>query len=647
MHALRVMFFAFCLGALAIAFYKIKDSDLKKSPDANPISMDIFKTLEDLPWFNVSRPLTNDDLKGKIVLIDFWTYCCINCMHVLPDLEKLEKEFSKELVVIGAHSAKFNGEKDSANIREAILRYGIHHPVVNDAGFKLWQAFGIRAWPSFVLLDARGRYRGSTSGEGQYQTLKEAIQNLVEEAKAQKVLSEHDLPYRPESAPTSFLSYPGKIAKDPDGHFWISDTNHHRILKFLPTGVVEAVIGTGLPGKADGNFQEASFFQPQGIVAHDRHLYVADTSNHLIRAIDLQTQRVSTIAGTGERAYDRSPSGKALRTPMASPWDVEMWNPSGNHEILAIALAGNHQIWAYDFKTQSVSLLAGSGQENLDDGAAKEASLAQPSGLFAVGSRLYFVDSETSSLRYLENNQVHTLVGSGLFDFGLVDGPKEVARLQHSLGLFANSEFVLIADTYNNAIRKFDLRTRKITTLIHKDLNEPNDVWLDNETIWIVDTNNNAIKTFSLKANRLDTIPVKSSEAAKPTLSTEHELLSELPYLPNLVTLEKRTGGLTHQDSLKIHFHIELPPRHKLNQAAPSEWVLYSQEGKNYRVAQTQPLTSTDFEISVSPWRAREAIVDLTYYHCPKTTDDIGQCEIKSFRLPIHPVAADLAVSVP
>ncbi|MFN8711180.1 MAG: thioredoxin family protein, partial [Planctomyces sp.] len=111
-------------------------------------------------WLNTSRPLSIRDLRGKIVLIDFWTYCCINCMHVLPDLKYLEEKYPDQLVVIGVHSAKFENEKLSQNIRDAIQRYEIRHPVVNDNEMLIWRKFGTRAWPTLALIDAEGRYIG-------------------------------------------------------------------------------------------------------------------------------------------------------------------------------------------------------------------------------------------------------------------------------------------------------------------------------------------------------------------------------------------------------------------------------------------------------------------------------------------------------
>src|SRR5918992_184204 len=99
-------------------------------------------------WPMLGGLLALKDLKGKVVLLDFWTLCCINCIHIQPDLRKLEKKYADQLVVIGVHSPKFDNEKDTPSIRKAILRYEILHPVVNDADHKIWNRYGIEAWPT-------------------------------------------------------------------------------------------------------------------------------------------------------------------------------------------------------------------------------------------------------------------------------------------------------------------------------------------------------------------------------------------------------------------------------------------------------------------------------------------------------------------
>ena len=216
-------------------------------------------------WLNVPRPLSLEDLRGKIVLLDFWTYCCINCMHVIPDLERLEAKYPQELVVIGVHSAKFTNEKESANIRDAVLRYRIEHPVVNDASFAIWRRYGVRAWPTLVLIDPDGFIVGAVSGEGNYGVLDSAISAIIKEFGDR--INRQPLPLSLEkdrTAPTLLL-YPGKVLADIEtGRLFIADSNHNRVIVADISGKALAIAGCGRAGRDDGPFDKACFQQSPG-----------------------------------------------------------------------------------------------------------------------------------------------------------------------------------------------------------------------------------------------------------------------------------------------------------------------------------------------------------------------------------------------
>src|SRR5215471_1254243 len=122
---------------------------------------------EGLEWLNTDHPISLRDLKGQVVLLDFWTYCCINCMHVFPDLHALEEKYKDQpVVVIGVHSGKFDQEKDVDHIRQAILRHNINHPVAVDSQFKIWNSYGVQSWPTLILIDLEGNAVAGWSGEG-------------------------------------------------------------------------------------------------------------------------------------------------------------------------------------------------------------------------------------------------------------------------------------------------------------------------------------------------------------------------------------------------------------------------------------------------------------------------------------------------
>jgi len=475
-----------------------------------------------LQWLNVDRPLFLRDLRGKVVLLDFWTYCCINCMHVIPDLKRLEARYPNELVVIGVHSAKFKNEKDEENIRQAVLRYEIEHPVVNDADFQIWNSYGVRAWPTLVLIRPDGRVLGAASGEGHFEVLDQAVRRLITEYEAKGQLDRRPikLALERENRPRSVLSYPGKIAADPaGGRLFFTDSNHNRVIIASPTGAVQDVIGEGGIGLVDGGFAAARFFRPQGLCYDPATgtLYVADTENHAVRKVDLKRRLVSTLAGNGRQAAYPPAGGTGKAVSLNSPWDVLLVGGT-----LYVAMAGSHQLWTIDPGTGAAAPYAGTGGENIVDGPLREALLAQPSGLATDGKRLYFADSEVSAVRTAGlggKGRVGTLIGQGLFEFGDVDGKHPAARLQHPIGVAWHKGFVYVADTYNHKIKRIDPRTRALSTFIgtgargmadgparQATLNEPNGLAWAWGRLYIADTNNHLIRVYDPASGRVSTL---------------------------------------------------------------------------------------------------------------------------------------------
>lgn len=218
-------------------------------------------------WLNTPKAIKLKDLKGKVVLLDFWTLCCINCIHTLPDLAKLEAKYPKELVVIGVHSPKFDNEKSTESIRKALARYEVRHPVVNDAERKIWEAYQVDAWPTLVLIDHEGKYVARGSGEGLYDAVDAAVQNLTKAAREKKALDEKPFEYRPEADNSSSpLRFPGKAISEPKtGMIFVADSTNHRVFAADSQGKVLWVTGNGKPGDADGNREAARFNDPQGM----------------------------------------------------------------------------------------------------------------------------------------------------------------------------------------------------------------------------------------------------------------------------------------------------------------------------------------------------------------------------------------------
>ncbi len=466
-----------------------------------------------LPWLNVSRPITLEDLKGKVVILDFWTYGCINCIHVLEDLRRLKDKYGEKLAIIGVHTPKFENEKNMDTLRQIIVRYDIEHPVINDVSSLMARMYGMRAWPTQYVIDPAGGVLGKVVGEKNYDLFDKTIEKLLKTYAA--ILSDTPLPIalEKEKFKTSLLAAPGKIAVSRQ-YVAISDTLHHRIILATRDGKIKKYIGKKEPGFKDGNYSNVRFKSPQGLAFAKNGLYVADTGNHSIRFINLASEKISTVAGNGKNEIHRGKTYPAKKIGLRSPWGLVLKGSD-----LYIAMAGIHQIWRLDLKKQTIGPYAGSGREGIHDGSLKRSSFSQPSGLSLMGDFLYVADAEDSALRRIDlpRGQVETIAGTGLFDFGDRDGSLRKAELQHVLGVAAFDDTnIFIADTYNHKLKLVNLKNRTIKTIagngkpgkssgdiLSAQLNEPGGLAILGNKVLIADTNNNRIMQYDLKSHRL------------------------------------------------------------------------------------------------------------------------------------------------
>ena len=485
-------------------------------------------------WLNTGgKSLDLEALRGKIVLLDFWTFCCINCLHVLDELRPLEEKYSDVLVTVGVHSPKFEHEADPVALAAAVERYEIHHPVLDDPELETWKAYTARAWPTLVVIDPEGYIVAHLSGEGHADGLAVLIPELIAEHEAKGTLHRGNGPYVAPEPTSGTLRFPGKalylpagrgsVAGKPDGgaaaagSWLVTDTGHHRLVE-LDTDfhTVLRTYGTGTKGYADGPGAaldsvdpSAEFNEPQGLVLLPEDVaaktgydvVIADTVNHRLRGLSLADRTVTTLVGNGvQRLLETGParvdedaagftgrlSEHPLEVSLSSPWDV-VWSAKLN--AVVVAMAGVHQIFSFDPLSGAVSIIAGNGLEGLLDGPAHEAWFAQPSGLAEdADGNIWVADSETSALRKLVIDDdgtvtVESAVGKGLFDFGFRDGEASKARLQHPLGVTVLPDgSVAIADTYNGAVRRYDPAAGTVSTLA-RGLSEPSDVIVDHTQV--------------------------------------------------------------------------------------------------------------------------------------------------------------------
>ncbi|MEU9711164.1 NHL domain-containing thioredoxin family protein [Streptomyces sp. NPDC047967] len=441
-------------------------------------------------WLNTGdQQYTLADLRGRIVILDFWTFCCVNCLHVLDELRELEEKHRDTVVIIGVHSPKFVHEAEHQAVVDAVERYEVHHPVLDDPELATWKQYAVRAWPTLVVIDPEGYVVAQHAGEGHAHAIEKLVEELEAEHGAKGTLRRGDGPYVAPEPVATHLRFPGKALLLPDGGFLVSDTTRHRLVELDADGeTVRRHFGTGERGLSDGGPDEARFSEPQGLaVLPDGRIAVADTVNHAIRALDLTTGATSTLAGTGRQWWQGTPtSGPAREVDLSSPWDLAWFG-----DRLWIAMAGVHQLWTYDPEGGTVGEAAGTTNEGLVDGPAAEAWFAQPSGLAvsADGERLWVADSETSALRWVDRDEhVHTAVGTGLFDFGHRDGAAGQALLQHPIGVTALPDgSVAISDTYNHALRRYDPASGEVTTLA-TDVREPSDAVLADGDLVVVES---------------------------------------------------------------------------------------------------------------------------------------------------------------
>ena len=651
-------------------------------------------------WLNTDRPLSIAALRGKVVLLDFWTYGCVNCMHVIPDLRRLEEKYSKELVVIGVHSAKFENEKETENIRRIILRYGIEHPVVNDADFRIWHAYAVNAWPTLVVIDPAGYVVGEAAGEGNYEVLDKVIGQLVEDARKRGALDERPLKLALERAKVGDLplAFPGKILADERGdRLFVADSNHNRVVVTRLDGTLLEVIGSGERGARDGAFGEASFYRPQGLALDGQTLYVADTENHLVRRVDLKARTVETIAGTGKQLLDLSVRGGPARaTSISSPWDLALVG-----RALYIAMAGPHQIWRLDLDRQQLSVFAGTGREAREDGPRDEAGFAQPSGLATDGQTLYVADAESNTIRAvsldgtqrgeakasdaktgdanadearlrkaslsssISGDEVQTLAGGDLFDFGDRDGEGDDVRLQHPLGLALHEGRLFIADTYNHKIKVLDPRARTVKTFAGTGKSgqtdgtgasfyEPGGLTVARGKLYVADTDNHAVRVVDLASKQTTTLVMRGLEP--PARPASASLSADAPGEadaagPNAEEFKAAPQRLAVGGDAALVLDASLPAGYHLNPSAPHRYLVSVEGGQG-----TLALVGSSGEGSPTMKRgggkelrlplriplralapgASELRVRLTLYYCRE--DNTGTCKVKTlvWRAPVE-----------
>jgi len=534
---------------------------------------------DSLVWFNTNeQPVKLDDLSGKAVLIHFWSAGCADCLHSLADLERLQALYPEEITVIGVHVPRFPHEAAPIVVLQAVLRHRITYPVVSDPQLLVRQLWGVEAQPTVVVVDPAGNVVGARVGDGVYEALEPVVRSLLDDFA--DVVDDGTIPTSFEGAgmPNTVLSFPSGIAADPAGRLvFVADTAHNRILAVsLPSGEVSAVFGSGEGALRDG--VDSAFHDPQGLDLSDdgSTLYVADTGNHAVRAIEVATGAVTTVAGTGELGQWPPRGGPAAEVALRSPWDVAVVE-----DIVYVSMAGSHQIWALDLDAGMAEPLVGSGSEGVVDGPGEAAELTRPGGLAAADGHLWFTDPESSTIRMvdLETRAVVTVAGAGqeLFDSGDVDGVGELARFEFPLGLSSSgSDELLVADTYNSKLKLVDVETGNVTSLVGGDAGwqdgpdprfaRPFAIDVVDRTAYVADTDNHALRLVDLDSGDTTTVVIIGSETFAPPPDDED--------FEGMV-IEMASAEVAAGPGSAV-LDISLPTGHKVNEQAPSSlmWLV-------------------------------------------------------------------------
>ena len=461
-----------------------------------------------LEWFNVSSPVKLASQRGRVVLLNFCAFGAVHCQQALADLNSLGMKYQGKLLIINVNSPRFPAEMRRSHVQQSIHRFHVSSPVLHDPELVLWHTYGIKAWPTQVLIDHEGYILGGLSGAGKLPQLKQVISRLAANCPAVPPAPLPVVSSVQRRGVAGTLSFPGKVLAA-GNRLYIADSGHHRILVASTSGQVLQQYGGGDSGFVDGAGTAAAFNTPRGMALAGDFLYVADQGNHAIRRIHLRSDDVVTVAGTGKPGRaDFSVGLKPVKVALNAPGDLVFQDGK-----LFIAMTGLHQVWRLSLVADTIDVFAGSGQEGLADGPPGLARLAQPAGLALLGRHLYCVDSSTCAVRRIDlgSGAVSTLVGEGLLVCGNSDGIGSAARLQAPLDIAVDPgrQMLWLVDTYNNRVRRISIKTRNVDTfLFDHALDEPGGLAFHNDTLYIANTNAHEILSLNPNTGRAEALNV-------------------------------------------------------------------------------------------------------------------------------------------
>lgn len=462
----------------------------------------------DLEWLNLARPLRMEQLRGRITALVFVNAGSAWCQQRLIDLATLRKRYSDQLHVVAVHVPRFDHERDPRRALKRLHRMTLDFPIAHDPDWVLWQHYGVDAWPTVILLDGQCRVRERIVGDTPVRELDARIGKLRSEEVPQS-LNVEPIELRRNREPDLPLRFPMGIAANQQ-YLYVVDSGHHRVLECAFNGRIHRQFGSGGPGFIDGPMELAAFQNPQGLCVQRDALYIADTGNHAVRRIKLNTGDVDTLCGAGRPG---SPNEGVIHDPRSVALDQPRGIAISPSNVICIATTGDNKLWAYDLGERSLKLLAGSGALDLVDGEGAAAAFAGPSALAIVQQILYVCDEAGSAIRsvHLRTRQVTTLVGQGAWRFGNIEGSRSDALLQQpqAVALDGSSPVLWVADSGNDQLRTLRLGGGELGTIsLPQRLHAPAGLAVVNGIVWIADTDAHAVLRFDPVEGSLRQIPI-------------------------------------------------------------------------------------------------------------------------------------------
>lgn len=466
-------------------------------------------------WLNcpITSPLTT--CINRPVLIHCYNPSDITAQHVIDRINQAAPSINDYCTQIGIHCPIYNYDSSNVGITAFIDEHRPIFPFVVDNDRSLQKHFNVHKLPCSLLLLPDQKEAVFFDTLSIYDSLEQTLLALI--SKYPPHPTEVALP-QPEPKETTLL-FPVKIdyVKNYEDApaLLIADSGHHRILVARTDGTIVTQIGSGIPDLKDGNFEEACFNRPHGVLYDDttNRLFIADRYNHTLRVVDLTKKTVTTAAGNGTWGHTHMVASANIprSTPLSAPYDLSFFM---RRDFIVIAQPSTHTLWGYESISNRLRPLIGNGLNALKIGKPPYNSIMQPTGLCLKRGELLLVDAAAHALCSLQQLDVKPLVGNENTDYGFSDGSLTEARLHYPCGTATNQKDIFIADTYNHAIRSFDQKTGTLTTICGTgkpgttiselkttEFNAPKGLVAVDDMLYVADTNNHRIVTIDTKTN--------------------------------------------------------------------------------------------------------------------------------------------------